>query len=101
MLVPPEIIVLPPGRVSYPVPVISTFGRVWIKEDYKMGLWSKPEIAYSLAPGSSRGWEIDKTKGIIKGTLKAGEEISLRVSAQDQYGRKDVKVLRFKSGVRQ
>jgi hypothetical protein len=100
MLVPPDIIMFPPGKVTYQVPVISTLGRVWIKENYDMGLWSKPKITFSLAPSSSQNWKIDKTKGLIKGTLKANEEISLQVSAQDQYGRKDAKVLRFRTGGR-
>jgi hypothetical protein len=100
MLVPPEIIVLPPGKVTYRVPVISTLGRVYTKGNYDMGLWSKPQITFSLAPGSLQNWKIDKTKGLITGTLKANEEISLQVSVQDQYGRKDARVLKFKTGVR-
>ena len=100
MLVPPEIIVLPPGKVTYRVPVISTLGRVYTKGNYDMGLWSKPQITFSLAPGSLQNWKIDKTKGLITGTLKANEEISLQVSVQDQYGRKDARVLKFRTGVR-
>jgi hypothetical protein len=97
MLVPPEIIVLPLGEVTYKVPVISTLGRVWMKEKYDMGLWSKPKIIFSLAPGSPQNWKIDNTKGLIKGTLKANEEISLQVSVQDQYGRKDARVLKLRT----
>ena len=100
MLVPPDIIVFPPGKVTYQVPVISTLGRVWIKENYDMGLWSKPQITFSLAPSSSQNWKIDKTKGLIKGTLKVNEEISLQVSVQDQFGRKDTRVLKFRTGGR-
>jgi len=100
MLVPPEIIVFPPGKVTYRVPVISTLGRVSAKGGYNMGLWSKPHITFSLAPSSLQNWKIDKTKGLITGTLKANEEISLQVSVQDQYGRKDARVLKFRTGVR-
>jgi hypothetical protein len=100
MLVPPDIIVFPPGKVTYRVPVISTLGRVYIKDNYDMGLWSKPQITFSLAPSSSQNWKIEKTKGLIKGTLKANEEISLQVSVQDQYGRKDARVLKFRTGGR-
>jgi len=100
MLVPPEIIVLPPGKVTYRVPVISTLGRVYIKENYDMRLWSKPQITFSLTPSSSQNWKIDKTKGLITGTLKANEEISLQVYVQDQFGRKDARVLKFRTGVR-
>jgi len=67
---------------------------------YNMGLWSKPHITFSLAPSSLQNWKIDKTKGLITGTLKANEEISLQVSVQDQYGRKDARVLKFRTGVR-
>lgn len=101
MLVPPEVIVVPPGKVTYQVPVISTLGRVWIKENYDMRLWSKPQITFSLEPNSSQSWKIDKTKGLIRGALKANEEISLQVSAQDQYGRKDSRVLKFRTAMRQ
>jgi hypothetical protein len=97
LLIPPEIIVLPPGKVTYRVPVISTLGRVWIKENYDMGLWTKPKITFSLAPNSSQNWKIDNNKGLIKGTLKANEEISLQVLVQDQYGRKDARVLKFRT----
>ena len=100
MLVPPEIIVFPPGKVTYRVPVTSTLGRVSAKGGYNMGLWSKPHITFSLAPSSLQNWKIDKTKGLITGTLKANEEISLQVSVQDQYGRKDARVLKFRTGVR-
>jgi|GEM_PF-5795296 hypothetical protein len=100
ILVPPERIVVPPGKVSYRVPVVSTLGRVWIEKDYDMGLWSKPQITFSLGPGAPQDWEIDRTRGVIKGTLKANEEISLRVSAHDQYGRTDSKALKFKAVMR-
>ncbi|TRZ75159.1 MAG: hypothetical protein D4R93_05385, partial [Deltaproteobacteria bacterium] len=103
MLVPPDITVLPPGKLTYQVPVISTLGRVWIKENYDMGLWSKPKITFSLKPNPSQkvsDWKIDETKGLIEGTLKANEEISLQVSAQDQYGRRDARVLKFRAGRR-
>lgn len=104
MLVPPDIVILPPGEMAYQVPVISTLGRIWIKEKYDMGLWSKPHFTFSLKSNPSQRadhWEIDKTKGLIKGTLKANEEISLQVSVQDQYGRKDSKALKFKTALRQ
>ena len=100
MLIPPEIIVLPPGKVTYRVPAISTLGRIYTKGHYDMGLWSKPQVTFSLATGSSQNWKIDTAKGLITGTLKANEEISLQVSVQDQYGRKDARVLKFKTGVR-
>jgi hypothetical protein len=100
MLVPPEIIVLPPGKVTYRVPAISTLGRIYTTGNYDMGLWSKPQITFSLAPDLSQNWKIDATKGLITGTLKANEEIALQVSAQDQFGRKDTKVLKFRTGVR-
>jgi hypothetical protein len=103
MLIPPEIIVLPPGKVNYRVPVISTLGRVYIKEDYHLRLWSKPQITFSLTPNPSQrssDWKISDTAGLITGTLRANEEISLRVSVQDQFGRKDARVLKFRTGVR-
>jgi hypothetical protein len=48
MLVSPEIVDLPAGKVSYRVPVISTLGRVYVKDDYDMGLWSKPQLSFAL-----------------------------------------------------
>ena len=79
MLVPPETIVFPPGKVTYRVPAISTLGRVWIKENYDMGLWSKPQIIFSLKPNPSQrvaDWKIDKATGIVTGHLGENEEIA-------------------------
>lgn len=100
MLVPPDIIVFPPGKVTYRAPVISTLGRVWIKENYDMRLWSKPQITFSLKPTPSQkaaDWKIDNAKGIVTGHLGEKEEISLAVFIKDQYGRSDTKVIKFRA----
>jgi len=101
MLVPPEIIALPPGKATYQVPVIGTLGRVLAgPPDYYLGTWSNPRLTYTLQPAAEQkpsDWNIDRANGIIRGTLAAGEEISLRVSVQDHYGRKDAKVLKLKA----
>jgi len=86
--------------VTYRVPLTSTLGRVWIKENYDMGLWSKPQIAFSLKTNPSQrvaDWKIDKTKGIVTGHLGEKEEIALSVFIQDQYGRSDTKVIQFRA----
>ncbi|MEW6335160.1 MAG: hypothetical protein AB1558_12910, partial [Thermodesulfobacteriota bacterium] len=101
MLVPTDTIIVAPGKVSYKVPVISTLGRVWIRENYDMGLWSKPRVTFSLKQTPSKqspDWKIDKTRGLITGVLKANEEMSLQASVQDQFGRKDTRLLKFKAG---
>lgn len=100
MLVPPDTIVVPPGKVTYRVPFVSTLGRVWVKENYDMGLWSKSQITFSIESGASQNWKIDNTCGLINGLLKANEEVSFHVSVQDQYGRKDARVLKFRTGRR-
>jgi hypothetical protein len=87
--------------VTYRVPAISTLGRIYTTGNYDLGLWSKPQITFSLAPGSSQNWKIDTAKGLITGTLKANEEISHQVSVQDQFGRQDTRILKFRTGVRQ
>lgn len=100
MLIPPETIVVPPGRVTYRVPFVSTLGRVWIKHSYDMGLWSKPKLAFSLMPNPSAkvsGWKIDKTRGIITGHLETKGEIALFISIQDQFGRADTRAIRFQT----
>lgn len=105
MLVPPEIIALPPGKVTYQVPVISTLGRVLAgPPDYYLGTWSNPRLTYTLQPVAEQkpsDWKIDRVKGIIRGTLTARDEISLQVSVQDHYGRKDIKVLKFRADERE
>lgn len=172
LLIPPEIIVFPPGKVTYRVPVISTLGRIYTKGIYDMGLWSKPQITFSLKkslglaknervtldmlpadftvrgyseanPDLSAfynaskkvqihygtydnflidhyghhgiaegriynvtkvpsveehlGWKIDKKTGLITGALKSNEEASVHVSVQDQFGRKDKRVIKIRT----
>jgi len=172
LLIPPAIIVLPPGKVTYRVPAISTLGRVYTKGSYDMGLWLKPQIAFSIkkslglaenervtlamlpadftvrgyneanpdlltyynasknvqvfygtyenflinhygrhgivegriyndtkAPSVEEhlGWKIDKTRGLITGALKSNEEASVHVSVRDQFGRKDIRVFKFRA----
>jgi hypothetical protein len=48
-------------------------------------------------PKQPTDWKIDKTNGLITGILKANEDISLHVSIQDQFGRKDARVIRFQA----
>lgn len=100
MLVPPETVVIPPGKVTYRVPFVSTLGRVWIKENYDMGLWSKPQITFSLKPNPAQKaayWKIDPKKGIVTGQLGEKEQISLAVFIQDQYGRSDTRAIKFRA----
>jgi hypothetical protein len=171
MLVSPEIVDLPSGKVSYRVPVISTLGRVYVKDGYNMGLWSKPRLSFTLTKpldladgkfvklsmlpsdftvkgyheanpdllrhyqshpqtqrlygsfenflvnhygrhgilegrkynvmtqqtvGNGAVWKIDETKGIISGTLNAGEEASFQVWVRDQFGRSHSRVITFR-----
>jgi hypothetical protein len=102
MLVPPEIIILPPGKVTYRVPVISTLGRVLAgPPDYYLGTWSNPRLTYAIklmTDQKTSDWKIDRATGVIRGTLNAKKEVVIQVSVQeDPNGRKDMKVLKFRA----
>lgn len=104
MLVPPDIIVLPPGNITYRLPVINTRGRVLAgPPDYYLGTWSQPKLNYAIQPMATQppsGWKMDPTTGVIRGTLTPREQVALQVSVQDHYGQKDTTVVTFKAGER-
>ena len=63
-IVSPGKVLLPPGAIRWQVPVISSMGRVLATvPDYRLGLWEKSILAYSLldVPKDMKDWRIDKT----------------------------------------
>ena len=94
-------VILPPGAIRWQVPVISSLGRVLATTpDYRLGLWEKSILAYSLldVPKDMKGWTIDGKTGIVHGRLAKGQAVPVTVEVLDtRYGKKNVKKIVFES----
>lgn len=100
-VISPLKVVLSPGPFRWKVPVISSLGRVLATSpDYRLGLWEKPNLHYSLLdiPKEAQDWNLDKDTGVIRGKIVRGQIVSLTVQVQEsRYGNKDVKKIVFQS----
>ena len=92
----PDFMELTAGDITLQVPVISTVGRITTKLPYFLGLWNKPALKYSLSSPSEK-WNIDENLGVIKGTLSDREEVSLTVTVEDQFNKKEVRQIQIKA----
>ena len=90
-----------PGSFLWKAQVISSLGRVLATSpDYRLGLWEKPNLQYSLldVPKEAQDWTLDKETGVIRGKIVRGQSVSLTVQVQEsRYGNKDVKKIVFQS----
>ena len=88
-------------RIRWQVPVISSLGRVSVRvPDYRLGLWDKSTLAYSLpdVPNGMKDWTIDRNTGIVHGKLARRQAVPLTVEVHDtKYGIKNVKRIVFES----
>jgi len=100
-IISPIKVTLLPGPFRWKVQVISSLGRVLATSpDYRLGLWEKPNLQYSLldVPKEALDWTLDKDTGVIRGKISRGQNVSLTVQVQEsRYGNKDVKKIVFQS----